>query len=274
MKKLFKKFLQRISGKIRYQRLFEGLHSMAIKGMNYGKGGDFRTSGELFTLGYIKKKLAGREDIVLFDVGAHVGHYSLELSNVFTNKTIRIYSFEPSKQVYDKMLANVKNVKEIIPNNLGLSDTAATMKLFTNTNLPGLASMYQRRLDHIGITLSESEEIELTTIDNFCSKHKIDNIDFLKLDVEGHEWKVLQGASKKLSEKKITFIQFEFGGCNIDSRTYFQDFYYLLKDDFDIYRIVENGLFPISTYKEEYEIFTTINYLAERKTLFLKNERG
>ena len=238
---------------------------MAIKGMNYGRGGDFRTSGELFALGYIKNKLAGREEIVLFDVGANVGHYSLELSKLFANNTTRIYSFEPSKPVYEKMLANIKGVKEIIPNNLGFSDTAATTKLFTNTNLAGLASLYQRRLDHFGITMNESEEIELTTIDNFCSNHKIDNIDFLKLDVEGHEWKVLLGASKKLSEKKINFIQFEFGGCNIDSRTYFQDFYYLLKDDFDIYRIVEDGLFPISIYKEEYEIFTTINYLAERK---------
>jgi hypothetical protein len=105
----------------------------------------------------------------------------------------------------------------------------------------------------------------LTTIDNYCLNNDIEKIYFLKLDVEGHELKVLQGASKMIFDKKIDFIQFEFGGCNIDSKTYFRDFYYLLKDDFNIYRIVENGLFAIKAYKEEYEIFRTINYLAERK---------
>jgi len=265
MKKLVKRILHRLSGKIRYQRFFQSLHTVAIQGMNYGRGGDFRSSGELFALSYIQKKLTGRKEIVLFDAGANVGDYSLELSKAFTNKPVRIYSFEPSKPVYEKMLANVKGIKEIIPVNLGFSDIESTRKIFTNKALPGMASLYQRRLDHFGISLSESEQIALTTIDHFCSNNNIDDIDFLKLDVEGHEWKVLQGAAKKLSEKKIGFIQFEFGGCNIDSRTFFLDFFYLLKDDFTLYRIVENGLFPIKLYKEEYEIFTTINYLAERK---------
>ena len=267
MKKLVKRILHRLSGKIRYQRFFQSLHTVAIQGMNYGRGGDFRSSGELFALSYIQKKLTGRKEIVLFDAGANVGDYSLELSKAFTNKPVRIYSFEPSKPVYEKMLANVKAAKEIIPVNLGFSDTEATTNIFTNATLPGMASLYRRRLDHFGISLGQSEVIELTTIDHFCRKNNIDEIDFLKLDVEGHEWKVLQGASQKLSEKKIGFIQFEFGGCNIDSKTYFQDFFYLLNDDFHIYRIVEDGLFPIKIYKEEYEIFTTINYLAERKKI-------
>jgi hypothetical protein len=68
-----------------------------------------------------------------------------------------------------------------------------------------------------------------------------------------------------ISEKKIDNIQFEFGGCNIDSRTYFQDFFYLLKDNYRIYRVLKDGLFEIPTYKETYEIFTTINYSAVKK---------
>ena len=62
--------------------------------------------------------------------------------------------------------------------------------------------------------------------------------------------------------KKIDFIQFEFGGCNIDSRTYFQDFFYHLQDNYKIYRILEDNIYELQTYKETYEIFITVNYLA------------
>ncbi len=68
-----------------------------------------------------------------------------------------------------------------------------------------------------------------------------------------------------LGSGAVDFIQFEFGGCNIDSRTYFQDFYYLLNDRYKISRILKDGLYPISRYKEMYEAFTTTNYLAEKK---------
>lgn len=69
-----------------------------------------------------------------------------------------------------------------------------------------------------------------------------------------------------LNDGIIDFIQFEFGGCNIDSRTYFQNFYYLLNTKYQIYRILKNGLYSIKKYRETQEIFVTTNYLAQRKT--------
>lgn len=49
------------------------------------------------------------------------------------------------------------------------------------------------------------------------------------------------------------------------NKTHFQDFHYLVKDDFHIYRIVKDGLYKINRYSEFQEIFSTTNYLAERK---------
>ena len=128
-----------------------------------------------------------------------------------------------------------------------------------------MASVYKRKLDHFNIYMNQSEEIEIQTLDAFCKDHKIERIHLLKLDVEGHEKKVLDGASRMLKSGAIDFIQFEFGSCNIDSKTYFQDFYYLLKDNYKIYRILKNGLYQLNQYKEIYEAFSTTNYLAEKK---------
>ena len=84
----------------------------------------------------------------------------------------------------------------------------------------------------------------------------------LKLDVEGHELKVLNGAHSLINSNSIDFIQFEFGGCNIDSRTYFQDFFYLLNPYYEIYRLVKDGIVLIEHYEERHEVFVTTNYLA------------
>jgi hypothetical protein len=64
----------------------------------------------------------------------------------------------------------------------------------------------------------------------------------------------------------IDWIQFEFGRCNIDSRTYLRDFFGLLNSHYVIYRLLRNGFRPIRHYHETYEIFTTTNFIAIRRT--------
>ena len=139
--------------------------------------------------------------------------------------------------------------------------------MFYNKEESELASLYARRLDHINIKMNLSKEIEIRSIDSFCLENNVNHIHFLKIDVEGNELAVLNGASETIKSNKIDFIQFEFGDCNIDSRTYFQDFYYLLKKDFQIYRILKDGLYKLENYKETYETFITTNFLAERKQI-------
>ena len=83
----------------------------------------------------------------------------------------------------------------------------------------------------------------------------------MKIDVEGNEFKALLGAKEMLNKKSVGAIQIEFGGTNIDSRTYFRDFWNLLHDDYKVYRILKNGLYEIEKYDEHLEIFTCTNYL-------------
>jgi FkbM family methyltransferase len=263
-KKVSLKFLYSILDKINDQGIWENIFQMSLRKMNFGNGGDFNDSGELNVARLVKDKLSNETSIIIFDVGANVGKYSKALSELF-NSRATIYSFEPSKKTFELFLETIKNIKNIIPNNIGFSDKEYDQLLFTNTEGSGLASVYQRKLDHFGLSMDKSEEIKLTTIDSFCTQKQIDRIHFLKLDVEGHELNALNGAKKMIQNKKIDFIQFEFGGCNIDSRTYFQDFYYLLKDNYNIYRILKDGMYELTTYKETHEVFITVNYLAIRK---------
>lgn len=264
IKKMIEKILKNVVGKKNFQNFFEYIFNISLKGLNYGNGGDFKESGELNVLKFVHDKFDAEKSLILFDVGGNKGNYSKALSEFFKNKAT-IHSFEPSKKTYEIFLKTTKDTHNIIPNNFGLSDSENYQLLYTNTDGSGLASVFQRNLEHFGISMDLSEEIKLSTIDSYCKVNNINRIHFLKLDIEGNELKALDGAKQMISSKKIDVIQFEFGGCNIDSRTYFQDFFYKLKDDYRIFRIVKDGIFEIQTYKETYEIFTTINYLAVRR---------
>ncbi|GAB3693541.1 FkbM family methyltransferase [Spirosoma flavus] len=268
VKKLINKFLnsntinQSMSGKVENQELFERLHRLSIAGMNIGSGASPDNSGEARVIDYIYKKLSKQECVTIFDVGANVGEYVILLERHFESASI--YCFEPSINTYSKLLTNTKEFDNIKYYNFGFGSHSEKVTLFSEKNESALASLYNRKLDHFNIEMSYCEEVDLRTVDEFCQDNFIDHIHFIKIDVEGHEIQVLQGAKQMIDAGKIDFIQFEFGGCNIDSKTYFQDFFYQLKDKYTIYRIVQNGLHKIDAYREDYELFLTTNFLAER----------
>ena len=71
------------------------------------------------------------------------------------------------------------------------------------------------------------EQVSLIRFDEYW-KNQDQLIDYVKIDVEGHELDVLEGFGELIN--KIKLIQFEFGGCNIiDTELFFQDFWYFFK---------------------------------------------
>ena len=239
--------------------------------LGLGTGAIFDASGESGALQFVAKHLP--VSATVFDVGANQGEYTRLLADHFPAATI--YSFEPSPRTFAMMQDKVTGLRQVRTFNFGLSSEAGEIELFTNAEGSGLASVHQRRLNHFGIKFDQSERVEMRQLDQFCDEQQIDAIDFLKLDVEGHELEVLKGAERRLASNRISAIQFEFGGCNIDSRTFFQDFYYLLSGRYYLCRILREGLLPVDRYRESDEVFVTTNYLALHKERFaiLKDQR-
>ena len=149
-------------------------------------------------------------------------------------------------------------------NNFGLGAENATATLHYDTKGSGLASLTKRRLEHFNIDFKQSEAVKIITLDEYCRTQNISRIHLLKMDVEGHELDILNGAKEMFAKKAIDIATFEFGGCNIDTRTFFQDFWYFFTaQKMQIYRILPNGnLHKIHAYKEIYEQFTTTNFVA------------
>ncbi len=255
--KILKLFLGR---KITYP-LWKRLYRVSLYGMNVGGGGTVFESGEVNVFRYIRHKFKNR-GIILYDVGANYGNYAMEAMQVLGEDSVKIRCFEPGRSTYHKLIENMHSYSNIDCYNFGLSDKEDRAILYYDKPGSGLASLYNRQLDYFGIDFSEQEKVHLRTLDDFYQSMKLnETIHLLKLDVEGNEIKVLKGAKNLLAAKKIEMIQIEFGGANIDSRTFLRDFWNLLHKDYKMYRILNDGFAEIPFYTELIENFSCTNYL-------------
>lgn len=203
----------------------------------------------------------GLTDIVALDVGANIGDYSAAFLRV--SPRAKIFAFEPSSQALKALGERFKGNDSVTLVPFALSSSNSIETLWSNVAGSALASLSKRRLNHLDTGFNESERVEVITLDSWVDNTKI-LPSFIKIDVEGHELDVLKGGSKTLS--KTHLVQFEFGGTNIDSRTFFRDLWYLLTEiGFDIYRVSPNGLIHVSRYSESAECFAYSNFFARKK---------
>lgn len=248
--------ISNIYGRKSLQFLYKKIFSFALKGLNYG----IVDSGEEWTMHYVKNNI--RDKSVVFDVGANIGEYATQASEIFKNTAI-IHAFEPIDSTFQKLDTNCAN-KGIHCHNIGFGDKDEITTFYVNPLQHTFASKFERKNSEA--KLQKKETVKVKKIDSFCANLGIPFIDFLKLDIEGNEFNALKGAQQMLKDRKVKFIQFEFGGTCIDARVYFRDFWELLSPNYTLYRILKDGLEEIQSYHPRNEIFYYSNYLAELNT--------
>lgn len=134
----------------------------------------------------------------IFDIGANIGWYSNHLAKKFPNS--KIYSFEPIPETFNQISANTElnGSTNIRLNNLALSSKKEKLTFYYSPTVTG-ASSSKNITENQNMT---KLEIEADTIDNFIMTNSIDNLDFVKCDVEGAEYFVYQGGLETFKNKK------------------------------------------------------------------------
>lgn len=173
----------------------------------------FTKNYELPTQNYLKKTI--KPGMVVMDIGAHVGFFTLLLADLVGNKG-KVYSFEPySKNVQllrENVVINNLDWVEVIP--LALSDKVGEVILHLNPINDGghsLADLSNNPDLRGWDTHNLIEVVRTTTLDNFVQEKGIQKIDLIKMDVEGAETLVLEGAKNTLSMGKVSKIISETG---------------------------------------------------------------
>lgn len=200
--------------------------------------------------------------ITIFDVGANVGHYSEKILELAKGNDLVLHVFEPTKNCFDDLSKRFSRNDSVILNNLGLSDSNDTRTIYYDSKGSSLASLYMRNLDTYKVTFNQSEKITLTKLSEYVENQEIKHIHFIKIDIEGHELFALNGFEDYLNSSFIDFLQFEYGGANLDSHTTLLDFYNLFKEhDFSLAKIMPTGL-ELREYSPCMENFQYANYVA------------
>ena len=155
------------------------------------------------------KSIIKKGDII-FDVGANLGESIERYLNIFPGATV--HSFEPNLKLFNS-LKKMYNKSNIFLNPFGLSnsDSKANLHIASNSNMSSIETInYNSKFFKKREIKSENTvEVDLTTIDNYCSKNSINRIDILKLNIQGHEPKCLEGGLSLIKNNKIDFMVIE-----------------------------------------------------------------
>lgn len=237
------------------------LRQFSLHGMGLGNYQNLGVSGERWLIRNIGNRMGSK--LIVFDVGANIGSYSKLLAS--SGNVKKIFAFEPHPQAFKLLLSNTAGCQNVTCVNTALSNACGEIKFYDRADKNGSshASIHKEVFSVIHLVPSVETSVIARTLDDFCSLEAVEHIDLLKIDVEGHELQVLEGARSMLKARKIRSIQFEFTQLNSVLGIFFLDFWRLLSPQYDIYRLLPHGLLRIESYNPiDCEVFCYQNYIA------------
>lgn len=167
--------------------------------------------------------LQGTHAPLILDVGANIGQTLQAYKDIFPD--CEIHCFEPFPDSYSILKQTTSNYKHAHAHHLAISDSIGERALYVNSYYHVTNSLYPRptsgaRYYPEGAQLNDVITVQTDTLDSFCQRFEIGNIDILKMDIQGGELAALHGASKMLDNQtprlittEIMFIPHYEGGA-------------------------------------------------------------
>lgn len=167
-----------------------------------------------------------------FDIGANNGS-NISIYQLALNIK-KIYAFEPGKEAYRFLQKQYSNNKNILIYNQALSNINEHRK-FYDYKINSQSSFYKIKDKNSFLSKLNAEyNVETLSLDTFCEKNNISNIDFIKIDAQGEDYNILLGMNLLLKKKKIKLLKIEISINNSS-------------EDDDLFKIIK--LMNIYSYK-------------------------
>lgn len=161
---------------------------------------------------YAAKKFL-QPDSIAIDAGANIGVFSI-FASLLSPKG-RIFAFEPVKNTYNLLKINVSKFPQVVVFNQGLGDEEKTQEILTSSKNVGMNAMMDSELASKNKRYFDGiEKVEITTIDSIVKKENIPRVDFIKIDTEGYEAQILEGARGTIQKWKPTIAMSAYHNKN------------------------------------------------------------
>lgn len=141
-----------------------------------------------------------REGDVFVDCGANIGIFSIKAASI-VGKHGRVVSIEPGAESVERLRKNIllNAFSNVVILNKAASDRQGTSRLYHSGGGPVAYSL-------VAQPGAEFEDVEVTTLDAIAADENLPSVDCIKIDVEGAEASVIEGAKKLLARWKPTVI--------------------------------------------------------------------
>ena len=141
-----------------------------------------------YEIGLLRELVKYTKNKVVFDVGAYLGTHSIYISK-FGNPE-NVYAFEPDSKNFGLLKKNIEanSLDNVVPINKGVWEFDGTVSF----KIADASNRGVSKVDHAGDTT-----IQVVSLDSFCSDSRCDCI---KIDIEGNELKVLEGARNIITD--------------------------------------------------------------------------
>lgn len=157
--------------------------------------------------------------VTIFDVGSNKGQSIDFFTEIYPHA--RIYAFEPNKKLFKKLKDKYKERNNIYIQNYGISSKEGELLFKVNAmdetstfeELNYQSQYLDTKAKVLGVKkenlIEDKYQVEVTTLNKVFKTHKIEKVDILKVDVEGHELECLKGLFCSGNRLKPTYIQLE-----------------------------------------------------------------
>jgi FkbM family methyltransferase len=224
---------------------------------------DPECNGERLVQATVLRRWQSDRKMVVFDIGANVGEWTSAMLQQAGNSTdLQIHAFEPCSGTYNILVncvAALSGATRVTTVPKACSSSPGTAKLHVVAVGAGSNSLICP--DHE----PNSEEVRVTSIDEYCQEAAVEHVTLVKVDAEGLDLEVIRGAAEMLRHERIDVLQFEYNQRWIYGHAFLRDaFGFLLPMGYVIGKVTPSGIEFYPQWHWELETFREGNYVACR----------
>jgi FkbM family methyltransferase len=231
-----------------------------------------QSNGELLLLELVMEQVSGGGQVVMCDVGANVGEWTLAALDIASRSgvaDIRIHCFEPHPATHHTLATRIGGHPkggQVELHQVALSDHDGTTAMHVVGDNAGTNSLHMIPEADAGTIMVRTKRLDDLQIVSSPGR-----IAFVKIDAEGHDMRVLVGLQAHLRSASIAAIQFEYNHRWVYSRHYLKDVFELIEgSNYSLGKITPHGVEFYKKWHAELETFREGNYVLCRNDLLVR----